>query len=221
MAPRPSRMFEVLRDCGALARLLPEPALDAAALARLDAAAAHGAALPVRFALLGWADEAAVTRAAERLRASAEVRELAQLFAREGARLAAWRAPKPPPQAADAEQVLALFERCDALRRPERFAALLEAAGWWAPARAARNEAGAEHEANEEARESDAAREARRSRECLRRLLDAARGTDTASAAAAAARAGARGPAVGQAVRQARLQALLAAWAAAAREAPR
>jgi tRNA nucleotidyltransferase (CCA-adding enzyme) len=197
MARQPSRMFEVLHGCGALARLLPEPRLDATALAQLDDAAAHGAALAVRFALLGWADEAAVARAAERLRVPAEARELAQLVAREGAPLARWR-PVRPPQREHVEWALDLFERCDALRRPQRFDALLEAVRWSSP-RAGSAPGGSG--------ESDAALDA------LRRLRGAAAQADTAAAAEQAMRAGARGPQVGQAVRRARLAATAAAWA--------
>ncbi|MBL8342697.1 MAG: multifunctional CCA tRNA nucleotidyl transferase/2'3'-cyclic phosphodiesterase/2'nucleotidase/phosphatase [Rubrivivax sp.] len=215
MARRPSRMFEVLRGCGALARLLPEPRLDAAALAQVDAAAAAGAALAVRFALLGWAEEGeagaspAVARAAQRLRVPTEVRELAQLFAREGERLAAWR-PAGPRHDAQADAVLALLERCDAFRQPQRFRALLEAARWsqplgGGPARGtpgggpARGTPGAAAEAID----------------TLGRLHAAAAGADTATAAQRALDSGARGPKVGQAVQQARLAALRAAWPAA------
>ncbi|MBJ7310118.1 multifunctional CCA addition/repair protein [Rugamonas sp. CCM 8940] len=68
MERRPSRMLEVLRDCGALARILPEldtlwgipqpelyhPEIDTGAhmLQVVDCAAAAGLALPVRFACL-------------------------------------------------------------------------------------------------------------------------------------------------------------------------
>ena len=59
METKPSRLFEVLRECGALARIMPEvEALwddaDAAgeAMRALDAAAQAGAMLPARFAVL-------------------------------------------------------------------------------------------------------------------------------------------------------------------------
>ncbi|MBI5721809.1 MAG: multifunctional CCA tRNA nucleotidyl transferase/2'3'-cyclic phosphodiesterase/2'nucleotidase/phosphatase [Burkholderiales bacterium] len=202
MAARPSRMFEVLRGCGALPRLLPEPTLDTRALARLDRAAGSGgdggadnaadtgADLPVRFALLGWPDEAAVARAAERLRVPAEVREVAELFAREADRIAAL--PRRLPRAA-AVPLLALFERCDALRRPGRFAALLRACDI------------AFVDIDIEAKAPQ-----------LLPLLEAVRATDTAVAAEGAARSGARGPQVGEAVRAARRAALEAAVEAAA-----
>ncbi len=190
MAARPSRMFEVLRDCGALIRLLPEPVLDEAALVQVDRAAQADAELPVRHALLGWPDAAAVAGAARRLRLPAEVRELAELLARERSALAAL--PTKPARG-DAEPLLALFERCDALRRPQRFAALLQAA---------------------ELARGDAAPGAMSSP--LLPLLGALCRLDTAAAAATASAAGARGPEVGAAVRQARLHALEAALADAA-----
>jgi tRNA nucleotidyltransferase (CCA-adding enzyme) len=187
MASRPSRMFEVLRGCGALARLLPEPRLDAPALARIDRGADAGADLGVRFALLGWPDDAAVARAAERLRVPAEVREVAELFARESSHVTALPSPL---QRADAGHLLALFERCDALRRPGRFAALLQACDI-----------------------ATADLGAARSAASLLPLLQAVRAADTAATAQAAVRAGAQGPQVGEAVRQARHAALEAALA--------
>ena len=206
MAARPSRMFEVLRRCGALARLLPEPALDATALARVDRAAAAAAELPVRFALLGWPDEAAVTRATERLRAPVPVRELAALFTREAATLAALAARASPQQPAHAPALLALFERCDALRRPERFGALLEAATLASGAgdtNATRDTSSASDRAIARIEAQGAPPLA-----ALLPLLDAVRTTDTAAVAAAAAERGARGPQVGEAVRAGRLHAL-------------
>ena len=196
MATRPSRMFEVLRRCGALPRLLPEPALDAAALGRVDRAAVAGADLPVRFALLGWPDEASVRQAAERLRAPADVREVAELFAREGAALIALDGRAGGIETAS---LLALFERCDALRRPQRFAALLQACDLAAHNPAPGSARGGETRASLGI--------------TLLPLLEAVRQTNTAAAAALAAQRGARGPAVGEAVREARLRALASARA--------
>lgn len=185
MAKQPSRMFEVLRECGALARLLPEPALGLPALACLDRAAAARAELAVRFALLGWPDEAAVASAAQRLRAPCEVRELAALFVREEAAIA--RLPESPRRS-DAAPVLALFERADALRRSPRFEALLQACDLAA------------------GQPGPSAKSAR-----LAACLDAALATDTGNAAARAIAGGARAEQVGAAVRTARLAALEAA----------
>jgi tRNA nucleotidyltransferase (CCA-adding enzyme) len=118
---RPSRMLDVLRDAGALVRLAPE--LDARWDARLacvvDAAARAGAPLAARFAaLLHGLDPAAVETVCARMRAPNDCRELARLAAAEHATVA--RA-----EALDAAATLALIERCDAVRKPARFALLL------------------------------------------------------------------------------------------------
>lgn len=121
MTAKPRRMFEVLEDCGALERVLPEwRALDRiGALAALDAAAARGLGLAERFAaLFARADPAVVERAAARLRAPGECRNLALLAARSTGAIA--RATE-----LDAGALADLLQRLDAYRRPERFAALL------------------------------------------------------------------------------------------------
>ena len=123
--PRPTRLIEVLRECGALARVLPEverlfaQSRDGArALARL--AASHGAPLPVRFALLTLGLEpAAVAALCERINAPGECRDLAGLAARERAGVEG--AASLGPQA-----LLSLLERVDAFRRPERLDRLLD-----------------------------------------------------------------------------------------------
>jgi tRNA nucleotidyltransferase (CCA-adding enzyme) len=123
--PRPARMIGVLRDCGALARVLPEvdalAGSDAGALlaARLEASTAFS--LPVRFACLtlGLAP-AAVASLCERINAPGECRELAGLAARE-------RAAVEGAGALGAETLLALLERTDAFRRPERLERLMDA----------------------------------------------------------------------------------------------
>ncbi|MCL4689531.1 MAG: multifunctional CCA tRNA nucleotidyl transferase/2'3'-cyclic phosphodiesterase/2'nucleotidase/phosphatase [Burkholderiales bacterium] len=122
--PRPERMLAVLRDCGALGRVLPEidrlTAADGGALAaaRLAAAAAHG--LPVRFACLtlGLPPEAVATLC-ERVNAPGECRDLAALAARE--RSAVEGAGSLGPEA-----LLQLLERTDAFRRPERLERLMD-----------------------------------------------------------------------------------------------
>jgi tRNA nucleotidyltransferase (CCA-adding enzyme) len=121
MEAAPRRMLEALDECGALERVLPEwRELDGArALAALDAAAARGAALPVRYAAIfaGAAEEVA-DRASARLRATGECRDLAVTAAR--ARDAVARATALPPV-----EVVELLQQLDAFRRPERFEALL------------------------------------------------------------------------------------------------
>jgi tRNA nucleotidyltransferase (CCA-adding enzyme) len=138
MEAAPSKMFALLRRCGALARVLPE--LDAAWEVRgqyarsqraLDHAAARGHALEVRYAVLACAlagvaaPEQALRRMSARLRAPADARDLALLALRHreqielGAKL-------------EAEAVVALLQSCDAWRRPERFELLLRAIESWA-----------------------------------------------------------------------------------------
>ena len=150
MEARPSRMFEVLRACGALAVILPEvdrlfgvlqppqyhPEGDTGVHVMLvvDWSARQGEPLPVRFAALThdlgkgltppelWpkhhgheaAGVALVRALAERLRLPAEVRDLAILVARDHGN--AHRTLELRPST-----LVELLERCDALRRPERF----------------------------------------------------------------------------------------------------
>jgi tRNA nucleotidyltransferase (CCA-adding enzyme) len=123
MERAPQRMFAALEEAGALERVLPEwRRLDGArALAALDRAAALGYPLPVRYAALfaGGPDDAA-DEAAARFRAPADCRDLAVLSARWSGRVREARRLAP-------EALVELLERVDAFRRPERFAALLDA----------------------------------------------------------------------------------------------
>ena len=126
MEHRPSRMFGALKDCGALAAVLPElvgrfaGAAGEHTQATIDTAAGRGSALAVRFALLAMhADEAAVTALCERLRVPQECRELALLAAR-------YHADVRKAAALDADALLWLLQATDALRRPARFMQLLE-----------------------------------------------------------------------------------------------
>jgi tRNA nucleotidyltransferase (CCA-adding enzyme) len=129
MEATPSRMFEVLRECGALARVMPEvnalwDDADAArgAMAALDAAAQARAMLPARFAVLARPlTPLAVESLAMRLKVPADCRDLALLAARHANTLL-------DAEELDAESVLQLFNAVDAWRRPERFAELLTAA---------------------------------------------------------------------------------------------
>ena len=117
--PHPERMLEALDSCGALARLLPGIRADAAALAR---AAAAGAPLTVRFALLAWNSEAAaVVALCERLRVPNAERDLALLASR-------LRAALRNAGGATAAQWLALLKAGDALRRAARFREFLTTA---------------------------------------------------------------------------------------------
>jgi tRNA nucleotidyltransferase (CCA-adding enzyme) len=126
MEQRPSRMFEVLAECGALAAILPEltavtaGAAGARRLAALDAVAAHGLGLAERFAVLTMDTEEKLLEAfCERLRVPQDCRELALLAARHCSEVR--KADKLAPAA-----LLALIQATDALRRPDRFAQLLD-----------------------------------------------------------------------------------------------
>jgi tRNA nucleotidyltransferase (CCA-adding enzyme) len=137
----PSRMFELLQRCGALARVLPELAAGWAQRGRfarsqraLDAAAARGHALEVRYAVLACAlaglnqAEHGLRRMNARLRVPADAGALALLALRHrdavdaGARLAP-------------EAIVSLLQACDAWRRPARFEQLLQAAACCSAAR--------------------------------------------------------------------------------------
>jgi tRNA nucleotidyltransferase (CCA-adding enzyme) len=150
MEPHPSRMIDVLRDCGALARLLPE--VDArlgprtahrsrrGARARLDAAldiaATRDASLPVRYAILAQdpdeSEASAAISGAQLVRAVriADVissRLKVPADCRDAARLAArWRRTIDAAGALRPAQLLALLTAADAFRRPERLDAVLE-----------------------------------------------------------------------------------------------
>jgi tRNA nucleotidyltransferase (CCA-adding enzyme) len=121
---KPARFVQVLEESGALARVLPEIGMLAhegglaLVRARLEAAAAF--ATPVRFAALtiGLAPEA-VRHLCERVNAPGECRDLAELAARE-------RAAAEGAGALAPEGLLALLERTDAFRRPERLERLLQ-----------------------------------------------------------------------------------------------
>lgn len=126
MTGRPSRMFGILRECGALARIVPE--LDAqatgadddgfsASLRAADAAAAAGQPLEVRLAALcarlAPDPAGAVEAIAARLRVPSASRDLARLVARERDTILS-AAGLPPPALAS------LLRRLDLYRRPER-----------------------------------------------------------------------------------------------------
>src|SRR4051812_16207697 len=90
MEERPSRLFEVLRECGALERIAPELAVifeDAEqaqeTIEALDDAAGAGAPLETRFAVLARAlDPYAIDALAGRLKLPSAVRDLAVLASR-------------------------------------------------------------------------------------------------------------------------------------------
>ena len=121
MEQKPSRMLQVLRDCGALAHVLPEIGDGLAVEPVADYAAAQDAALPVRYAALLLAlDVKLVEQASKRLKVPTECRDLAVMAARDHGAVA--RA-----QELDADALVALFERCDGFRKPARFAQMVQA----------------------------------------------------------------------------------------------
>jgi tRNA nucleotidyltransferase (CCA-adding enzyme) len=107
---RPELMFEVLQHAGVLAKAFPE----------IKAwPGRFTGSLPVRFTVLAWPlAENDVQALCERLRAPAEVRDLALVAVRHKGGL-----KNSTPQA-----LLGVLRGTDAFRRPERFAELLEAA---------------------------------------------------------------------------------------------
>lgn len=154
MEARPSRMFEVLRECGALVRLLPEldalwgvpqradyhPEIDTGVhvMMVIDMSARLGGALPARFAALmhdlgkgrtpvdilprHYGHEvksvALLEAICERLRVPADCRDVARLVARFHGDMHRVAELRP-------ETRLTVLERCDALRRPDRFELIL------------------------------------------------------------------------------------------------
>ena len=132
MEAAPSRMFRLLRQCGALARVLPELSAawaNRAQYARsqraLDRAAARGATLEVRYAVLACAlegsaaPEPALRGMNARLRAPGDCSDLALLALRHAAEIR--RCAKRSPAA-----VVALLQACDAWRKPARFEQALQ-----------------------------------------------------------------------------------------------
>ena len=219
MAQQPSRMFEVLRECGALHKLLPEvarlwgvpqraeyhPEVDTGVhlMMVLDMAAQLQAPIEVRFACLGHDLGKGTTPQAEwprhighqersarllkalclRLRVPNDCSELADVVAREQGNI--HRSGE-----FGAAALVRLLERCDAFRKPERFADILLACECDARGRLGLSE------------------QPYSQRQRLLDALTAAQSVLTAEVAAAAEAQGLNGAAIGQAVQAARTQAL-------------
>ena len=219
MEKTPSRMFEVLRECGALARLLPEverlygvpqradhhPEIDTGVhlMMVLDMSARLQANLAVRFACLchdlgkGTTPEDVLPRhigheqrsakllqdVCERLRVPNDCRALADVVAREHGNI--HRSGE-----LNAASVVRLLERCDALRKPQRFADAVLACECDARGRKGKEE-------------SDYPQGRR-----LLAALAAARAVPTESIAADAMAAGRQGPEVGALIQAARVAAV-------------
>jgi len=230
MERTPSRMFEVLRECGALAVLLPEvqrlwgvpqraeyhPEVDTGVhlMMVLDMSARLEAPLAVRFACLthdlgkGTTPRDELPRhigheqrssrllkaVCERLRVPTDCRETADVVAREHGNI-------HRSGSLGAAALLRLLERCDALRKPRRFADVLLACEC-----DARGRGGLQEQPYPQ-------------RQRLAAALEQALAVSTAEVAAQAAERGATGPQVGEWIRRARERAL-AAWLGDAGGAP-
>jgi tRNA nucleotidyltransferase (CCA-adding enzyme) len=222
MGEKPSRMLQVLRECGALQRLLPEvdklygvpqraeyhPEIDTGIHLEmvLDASARMNAPLEVRFACLCH-DLGKGTTPADVLPRHIGHELRSEKLTR--ALCTRWRVPVECKELAElvarehgnihqslgfgAEAVLRLLVRCDALRRPERFLLALQACEC-----DARGRLGKEDEAYAQGPR-------------LALLLKAAQSVDSAAVSAQALAEGLTGPAVGARIDAARLKAIAAA----------
>ncbi|RZJ06224.1 MAG: multifunctional CCA addition/repair protein [Rubrivivax sp.] len=219
MERKPSRMLEVLREAEALQKLLPEvealfgvpqpeehhPEVDTGIhlLMVLDQCALQNAPLTVRYACLCHDLGKGTTRKEDLPRHIAHELRSEKLAAQVSAR---WKVPNDCRELAalvarehthvhqssgfSAEARLRLLERCDAWRRPERFAELL-----WACECDARGRLGLDKRDYPQ-------------RERLLADLRATQAVDLAAVSAAALARGAQGPDIGKAVKAARLGAL-------------
>ncbi len=184
MQAQPSRMLEVLRECGALERLLPEIEWGADSRLILELAAQLEAPLPVRFACLTRDLEAELLKGVcERLRVPVECRELADVVAREHGNI-------QRSAEFDAVDLVQLFEKCDAFRKPQRFADVLLASECIARGRSG----------------LQASSYAQRIH--LLRLFDAAQSVATSGIAEAAQAAGLTGAKIGETIQAARVAAV-------------
>ena len=156
MEKTPSRFFETLRSCGALAKIIPEvdalfgvpqpekyhPEIDCGihTMLVIDDAARHDYALEVRFAALTHdlgkattAKEILPRHTGHELRSVALVKQMAQRLrasseCRDLALLAArYHGDIHRAKQLRADTIIRLFQSADAWRRPERFAQLLQA----------------------------------------------------------------------------------------------
>ncbi len=185
MTVAPVRMLEVLNDCGALPRVAPGLHASESVTAALTHSVTQRATLTVRFACLVHAlpTSAALAALCAHLRVPSDCKDLAELVWRERAGLLNGKGDT-------AAQQLALLERCDALRKPQRFAEALLACECID---------GASESASESA-----------SIQRLWRLdgLRRAQSVDTAAIAKTAQSSGLSGPQIGELIREARVRAI-------------
>jgi tRNA nucleotidyltransferase (CCA-adding enzyme) len=120
MTIAPARMFDVLTECGALARMATGLETSEPVMVALTHCVTQRAPLAVRFACLVHAlpTQPALAALCVQLRVPTDCKDLAELVWRERAHLF-------DGQNHTAAQQLALLERCDALRKPQRFAEAL------------------------------------------------------------------------------------------------
>jgi tRNA nucleotidyltransferase (CCA-adding enzyme) len=219
MEARPSRMFALLRECGALARILPEvdrlwgvaqradyhPEVDTGVhnMMVLDMSARLAAPLPVRFACLTHDLGKGTTPQDVLPRHIGHEQRSAKLLKGVCNRL---RVPNECRELADvvarehgnihrsaefgAAAVVRLLERCDAFRKPQRFEDVLLACECDARGRLGLEDAPYPQ------------------RERLLAALAAARGVDTALVAQEAQAQGMRGDAIGERIQRARIDAV-------------
>jgi tRNA nucleotidyltransferase (CCA-adding enzyme) len=219
MSEKPSRMFEVLRACGALKVLLPEldrlwgvpqraeyhPEVDTGVhmMLVMDMAAHLKMPLSVRVACLfhdlGKGNTPAdvlprhighegrsvklLLKVCDRLRVPSDCKELAEVVAREHGNI--HRSAE-----LNAEAVMRLLERCDAIRQAERFARVLQACECDARGRLGLADVPYPQAAR------------------LLQAQQAALSVETAPIAQAAAQEGLKGPQIGERITQARVQAI-------------
>jgi tRNA nucleotidyltransferase (CCA-adding enzyme) len=215
MEPRPSRMFEVLRDCGALVRVLPEvdrlwgvpqradyhPEIDTGVhnMMVLDLSARLSAPLAVRFACLTHDLGKGTTPPSVLPRHIGHEQRSADLLKKVCNRL---RVPNDCRELADvvarehgnihrsgefgAAAIVRLLERCDAFRKPQRFEEILLACEC-----DARGRLGLEERPYPQ-------------RDRLLAALTAARSVDTATIAARAREQGQFGEQIGERIQHAR-----------------
>ena len=219
MTPKPSRMFEVLKECGALKVLLPEvnrlwgvpqrpeyhPEIDTGVhlMMVLDMSAQLNASLPVRVACLMHDLGKGTTPPEEWPRHIAHEQRSAKLLMQVCERL---RIPVECKELSDvvarehgnihrsqdlnATALMRLLERCDAIRKPERMTDILLACEC-----DARGRKGFENEAY-----GPSAR--------LQEVLKAALSVTTSTIADQAQKQGLTGPAVGEKIHEARVAAI-------------
>lgn len=125
MTAHPARMMDVLASCGALERVAPGLVWGPKVAVGLTRAAQHGLDLAQRHALLCRCSAADLQ---SRLRAPSACRDLARLLPGLLQRLSGLVSDASGGGTGGPADCLDVLEACDALRRPERFEALLGAA---------------------------------------------------------------------------------------------